>query len=247
MKKNLYFRQMAQREKLNHAALGQLINFTAYPRLVIEVFIRKNFGERYFTLATAQLVLIGLIVIPVFNTKSYIHMDWSTFLVHYATWYLFIAAYYVFSVRREREIKREPSVFEFGKYSLYSGDIDPRFYRINGGKTNIRKIETSYEPLLFLIPGIVLALIGQPLGWLLITCSFCYAAGSSAAYKLGDDFVMNTIDEMIFNEELEETFVNDKQPEDARGVRFYGRKPADEENRRKVVSNFTEEETVPLS
>jgi hypothetical protein len=46
---------------------------------------------------------------------------------------------------------------------------------------------------------------------------------------------------------LEEAFVNDKQPEDARGVRFYGHKPASQDNRRKLVQTFTEDETVNIN
>ena len=248
MKKNLYFREQINRQKINHTALQQFINIASYPRLVLDVFLRKNFGQRYFSLGDAYFVILVLGIIPLvrpYMASSYVRFDWGDFFLHYATWYAFLAAYYMFSVRRENEIKRELSVFDFGKYSLYSGDIDPRFYRI-GGKTDVRKIETLYEPAIFLAAGIVLYLIRQPIGTVFVVCSLFYSMGSACAYKLGDDFVMNHIDEMIVNEELEDTFVNDKQPEDARGVRFYGRKPANADNRRKLVQTFTEDETVTI-
>ncbi len=250
MKKNLYFREQINRQKINHAALRQLINIASYPRLVLEVFLRKNFGQRYFSMGDAGVILLVLGAIPIirpYMARSYVPFEWGDFLIHYSTWYAFLAAFYMFSSRREKEISREISVFDFGKYSLYSGDIDPRFYRINAGKTDVRKIETVYEPVIFLVAGIALSIVGQKIGAVLTTCSIFYLLGSAAAYKLGDDFVMNHIDEMICNEELEDTFVNDKQPEDARGVRFYGRKPVSEENRRKLVPTFTEDQTVPIS
>jgi hypothetical protein len=72
--------------------------------------------------------------------------------------------------------------------------------------------------------------------------SIFYSIGYLAAYKNGDNFVMDKIDEMILNEELEDAFVNDKDASETRGVRFYARKPNGEDLRRRVADAFMEEE-----
>ena len=57
---------------------------------------------------------------------------------------------------------------------------------------------------------------------------------------------MDKIDEIICNEELVASFVDDKDPGETRGFSAYGRKPVDPDLRRKVVDTFFEddEETV---
>ena len=79
---------------------------------------------------------------------------------------------------------------------------------------------------------------------LLIVCSVFYSFGYAGAYHIGDNFVMDKIDEMISNEELEDSFVNDKDPSETRGFRFYGKKPTDPDMRRKVASLMTEDKEV---
>ncbi|MFD1000203.1 hypothetical protein ACFQ21_12850 [Ohtaekwangia kribbensis] len=223
---------------------------SSYPRLLLEVFIRKNFGERYFSFSKAILLSIILVIVPLllsgglffFSRNS--HLVTGTFLMFYVTWYIFVAAFLYFSIIRWKEVKRNPSVFDFEKFSLYTGDIDPRFYnfKIKGVTPTPRTVETIYEPAIFLIAGIVCFLFAQPIGLLLISCSILYHFSYKGAYRLGDEFVMDKMDEMILNEEMFDSFVEGKDSSETRGVRFYGRRPADENVRTKIVSSFTEEQ-----
>ena len=107
----------------------------------------------------------------------------------------------------------------------------------------MRRIETLIEPLTFGVIGFVLMAFGQALGGFLILCSLIYSLSYMAAYKIGDDFVMDKIDENIHNEEMVNSFVDGFDPSQTRGVKYYGRRPADPEIRRKVVESFMEEES----
>ena len=54
MQKNLYYRAIARRENMFKLLLLSFFNFfSSYARLLLEVFTRKNFGERYFRLSSA--------------------------------------------------------------------------------------------------------------------------------------------------------------------------------------------------
>ena len=70
MKRNLYYRSTHKRENLlKKGFLGYFQRHASYPRLLLEVFIRKDFGERYFQLSSALWVTFLLALWPVLIAK----------------------------------------------------------------------------------------------------------------------------------------------------------------------------------
>lgn len=245
MQKNLYFRNVLRRHNvLGEAISNFFLGLASYPRLLLEVFIRKNFGDRYFSIASVITVAVVLLFLPMV-TDQYINgvrahlITLSNSMSEHKTWYLFILLFLVFSAIRYFEIKKNPSVFDFGRFSLSSGDINPLFFKIrfSGKKPSVRMIETVYEPALFFILGLLLRLMDDSLGPLLVWCSIFYSLGYVGAYKRGDDFVKDKIDEMICNEEMENAFVKDEE-NNKRGVRIRTEKPTSEEMRTDLVESF---------
>ena len=171
-----------------------------------------------------------------------------SFLKRYLSWYLFLVAFLVASFFRAKEIIRRASNYDFDRFSLSTGDIHPFFYnfKVGGLKFSVREIETVLEPLAFFIVGLILQLLGQKLGELIIVSSFFYYLSYAGAYKNGDDFVMDRIDEMIMNEEMSDAFVHDNA-QNAKGVRFYADKPARRDLRRKVAASMVEKEAVSFA
>jgi len=108
--------------------------------------------------------------------------------------------------------------------------------------TDQRLSECYLEPAVFFLAGCLLALIGQALGWLLIFCSICYSISYIAAYDSGDNFVMDKIDEIICNEELENSFIFEAPEEETRGFRFRGRRPDSHEYRHKILPLMMEDD-----
>lgn len=253
MKKNLYYAEVFQRTNMLKAViLGFFMAIASWPRLLLEVFIRKNFGERYFSLATAITIAVVLTPIPFIIGGFNRYNDFGDTVSRHFTWYLFLIAFLVMSFIRQKEIDREPSVFDFARFSLSTGLIHPKFYEIKlytkkdeNGKIvdiapNDRQISTIFEPLFFLAIGIFLLLIKQSLGVLIIVSSICYSFSYRAAFSIGDNFVMDKIDEMICNEEMVNSFVDDQDPSQTRGFYAYGRRPADPDFRRKLAESFIE-------
>lgn len=253
MKKKIFYTQALRRENMLLAAIFEFfLKVASYPRLVIEVFLRKNFGQRYFTLASALSVGIILLTIPLlqssFNSTSYGGFGGTRepFLNRFALWYLFTFTFISFSFKRRWEIRRGPSVFEFEKFSLYSGDKHPFFRSVNisGWKPSVRTVEIFLEPAPFFVLGMLIILFDKSLGWLLIISSLCYALGYAAAYKKGDDFIMDKIDTQIANEELFNTLVDGKSGEQTRGVELYCDRPQSRTDREKLASILQEDDGV---
>ncbi|MBS1596074.1 MAG: hypothetical protein JST90_17310 [Bacteroidetes bacterium] len=253
MIKNVYYRNVLRRNSFLESQAKALQSWAvSYPRLLLEVFIRKNFGERYFSMGQAALMFLFLFIFPMFYTYGeysiYHSVPIGILWGRYTTWYAFIFAFYYFAIQRQKEIKVNPSVYDFAKFSLYGGEVNSLFSEFGkkDGKIDWRKVETLYEPAPFLAAGIVLWLIGQPLGILLTVSALLYTAGYNLAYLEGDHFVMDRIDERLMNAELTEIFVNDVEPKDAKYVNFRGRKPNDPELRKKVAETFQEEDSATV-
>jgi hypothetical protein len=249
MTKNLYFRHTLRRENvLKKNLLLMFYGLSSYPRLLLEVFIRKNFGERYFKFSSAiTTVCIAAFLPLLFHSRLILpggYFDNSSFWKDYTSWYLYLALFLWFSYQRKLEVDRNPSVYDFAKFSLYAGDIDKRFSEGNilGIKPTIRQVETLVEPAPFFIGGILLLIFGQPLGTLLIVSSLLYGFGYAGAYHFADEFIMDKIDEILCNQFLENAFVNDAPPQETKGVVDRGRKPANREMRKQIAKFFKEEE-----
>ena len=249
MKKNLYYRHVIRRQNLvRNAILDFFLLIASYPRMLLEVFIRKNFGERYFNIVSALTLAAILAYLPSLfdniGSRRYSGDDSGS---PYFLWYAYTIAFVLFSIYRAWENRRSPSVFDFGKQSWYSGEISPWLKKIKifGQYPSVRDLEIFYEPGLFLIAGVIISLTGQALGLLLIFASICYSFSYISAYDSGDNFVMDKIDEMMHNMDLEDSFVSDAESD--HGVRYYARKPKDETLRRKLAESFIEEEETAVA
>jgi hypothetical protein len=249
MKKNLYYKNHFGRKNIiKEFFLNLAYSFASFARMPLEIFTRRNFGERYFSFAQTVVFAVFMSLFPIVYIKvqdfAFGGMGAGMIVAKFATWYLFLGTVVKASLKRKQEIKRLPSVFDFARFSLSTGELLPviRDFAINGKKLNIRTVETLIEPSIFLIAGITLAILAQPIGYFIIVCSVLYSLSYVMAYHIGDNYIMDIIDNIICAEELEDVFVNDKSPRDARGFQDYGRKPSDPDMRRKVADGFFENE-----
>jgi hypothetical protein len=224
----------------------------------LETFIRKNFGERYYRLSSVITVAVILLSIPLllhgFHSAAGAvddDLDMTTNLTQapsyykpYYGWFAFVGLFLIFGLIRIQEIRRNPSVYDFARFSLYSGDINPFFAKMKIGNNTVstRLVETVLEPLGFLILGVLLYFVGQKLGILLIVSSIFYSLSYVAAYDNGDNFVMDKIDEIICNEELKKAFVDRADDSQTRGFRYVGNIPQDKAHREKVFPFMTEDD-----
>lgn len=249
MKKESYYQTMYRRRNvIKEALLNFALGLSSWPRMLIEVLIRRNFGERYFSASGAVVLTVVLTLVPIFLIAPIRYQtggsELSILFGKFLTWYLYLVAFMYSAAQRQDEVKRLPSVLDFARFTLSTGIIHDRFwnFEFNGKRFNKRQIETLLEPGLFFFIGILLGLAGQPIGYVLVISSLFYAFSYAAAYHDGDNFLMDKIDERICNEELVRTFVEETDTAQSRGFNFYGRRPADPEARRKVAELFMEDD-----
>lgn len=285
MKKNLYYAHVFGRTNaIKEFIYNFFLAIASWPRLILEVFLRRNMGERYFSFSNAILILLVLCWLPfpimkvkdtmnAFSTSqsnpSKLNLNelmqsqgggfnrppgeqnesgGNSNFVHVittnVTWYLFLVAFFFAALKRRKEIERLPSVFDFARFSLSTGLPLPAMFKVKLGKgeTDIRIVSTIVEPAGFLIIGFILFLLHQLVGNLLMICSVIYSLSYFAAYHIGDNYIMDKIDEIICNEELKDSLVEGREPTDNRGFNFEPRMPNDPEFKRKVYDSFFEED-----
>jgi hypothetical protein len=213
---------------------------TSYPRMMIEVFIRRNFGCRYFNYISVITLAVLLYIIPynlvdtqVFGSNAFavIQANWA--------WYAFIGAFLTFGTMRWLEIRQAPSTFNFSKFTQYMGDVSPLKDMLG---VNLRVYEIVVEPAMFFIIGMVFHWMGQSLGMLLILASILYSCSYMAAYMSGDDAIMDMIDEVLFNQNIKGILMEDNQPVKANGVQLRGNMPASKPMRQSLLNSIAGEE-----
>lgn len=248
MKKNLYFRAIFQRANaFKKVFLSLFMDGALFFRLILEVFIRKNMGRRYFKLSSAIFAAFILAIIPfiatflpMFSTNYYDTSFWGT-IKEFWLWYGFVGLFMYFSFLRKRDIQHIEDIFDMQHFSKSSGEIHPFYWslKINGKPFTVRQLETSIEPLPFFILGVLLILFEQKLlGGFLAFSAYSYAMSYRYAYMIGDDFIMDKIDEIICNKELNEIFIHGNQP--SQGFNFYGTIPKSKAFREQVYHSMFE-------
>jgi len=261
MKKNLYFRAVYKRPSMLITNLFNILYaFSTLPRMILEIFIRKNMGERYFRLSHA--IFAGLSIYLVKALIDYVQHSFMRSPLRgvfqpeqvseskgdpdWLIWTIFWCAYIVFIFIRASESKQQDATFDFQRFSLSSGEsvVFQWLYKANL-KVTYRDLEIVFEPLFFAAIGLFLALIGSSLGWVILVCAGFYSFSYLHAYQVGDDFVLDKIDEMIVNKNLKDAFSSDDPDYSKDGFRFVGRKPFSREEREKLSDNFYEQDDDP--
>jgi hypothetical protein len=238
MQKNLYYKtQFSRSGKLQGWLLDSLMFFFSYPRLIMEVFLRRNMGERYFTISSAVLIGLLMFFAPIVLSGN-VYVPWRVIIAQDWSYYLFVAVYAFMSYKRYQEIIRAPSVYDFKRFSLSQGNSLPVFtnLQISNKRITHRMVRIYLEPLTFFVPGLLLLGLHQiPLSALFLGCSVTYWFSTLIDFRKGDHFIMDKIDEIICNEELTDTFKKD-QDVSPRGVPFYVKKPSSEELRSELAN-----------
>lgn len=244
-KKSVFYKTFfGRRNLLKSFILGFVFPICSWPRLVIEVFTRRNFGCRYFTSMSAATVFLILALIPILNGPYHnpfshvLDILWDNIL-----WYAYLAAFAFCAYQRAAELRRNPSVFDFGHFTLSAGEIQPNLTKLipNIPSITIRQVEIIFEPLPFFAGGILLAALGQSLGFLLIFCSVVYSISYWAAYAEGDNEMMDRIDDIICGEELKNIIVNRAPIHETRGVKINAQLPKNAADAEKLAEYFMDD------
>lgn len=210
MKKRLFIRTTYKRRSyLQYLLTSRLSIIADKSRLLLEPFLRRNMGARYFSFSNCVLMAVFLMAVPIGIEKLsawyYSFITGSPFYFsnkgRWLIWYGFLIWYLIMALKRKSESRPRVAEFDTSKHSLSLGTSHDWLssLRIPGLKTTPRRLETLYEPALFFLPGMLLLLLSNPLGWLLVIASIGYSVSYIQAYTEGDNSVYNDFDKVHGN------------------------------------------------
>ncbi|ASZ11174.1 hypothetical protein KTO58_19335 [Chitinophaga pendula] len=214
--------RLTDNRKSWHRHVDTIYHYCAYPRLLLEVFIRRNFGKRYFSLSKALLMLVALACWPsVVKERLFIRlwhlneldaiasMPDGLFWWRYGSWYAFLILFLSFSLWRKLEIKQT-----MNRSTRYAGDLHPVFDRLKlgGRRLSLWTIEVLCEPGAFMIAGFLLSKVGQRLGGLLMIASIGYSIYSIISHYLRNTEISDRRDIIIDGQELGREVMNGLNP-----------------------------------
>lgn len=250
MKRVSYYRTVfPRRNPVKDWILSLFLGSTTFARLIIEVFIRKNMGRRYFRFSGAIVTAIGLLTVPFFPlvldlfVPSYFGYGFWGTIKEYSLWYVFVGVFLYFSYLRYKDIKHLRSLFDYEHFSLSTGTVIKQLsdLKFRGKDISPRIREIFIEPLPFFIGGLLLMLLGQKLlGGLFVFSAIVYCISSARAYAEGDDYMLDLIDEIICNRELVRTFKSDEPTQ--HGFQFYGDKPNSQQLRDEMLNEMFDDD-----
>lgn len=227
MKKNLYFTSVCQRRNpIREALLNFFLGIASYPKLLLEVFIRRDMGCRYFNLFPVTVIGLFLIIFPLFMASMMHGADWSDIMALNWGWYLFTAGFLIFSYFRYQESKYYPDEKHM-RFSRSTGKLLPFVQHIGLGpaRNRTRIQETFVEPLLVIGVAILFYIVNQyTIAALLFCCALIYCLSYIGIYGQGDDFVLDKIDELICAEDMADAFKHGITTAPS-GFRFFGYRP----------------------
>lgn len=243
MKAHQYFRRIQPFNAfITPIIFASVLALTLFPARVVEVFLRKNFGERYYNLEIPIILFIMMFWPVVYTLYHDVESYYNSFFGLFALIFLGV------SIKRYREIEKTQQLFDDSKYSYYSGDMHPKWSWLEKKfpKLDVSsyKIERFLEGLVFILIGMVLMIFpfSFSVGFLLAFCGLAYLIQIHFRYLASRHMVLDRIDEKIINEQLYNAFVNDRPPEDTQGFRWSGSKPGDRALREEVYELMTADE-----
>ncbi len=188
-------------------------------RVLIEVFLKSNFGRNYFSFKYALKIWLNLIFFPIgilaviyfiiFSLgNDPVDISWGTsfsflFKTGFITWYIFSFTFLYFSYKRYRALEKS-HIINFKKLSGYRGDFNDLLTNFIERKLkrswNFRQMETIYEPMVFGILGALLIVFGEFIGYLLIYAAYKYHVLYKRAFKVGDNHLQGIADRLQMQE-----------------------------------------------
>lgn len=243
IKTNEYYTIVYERNnRLKERFLSFFFDISSYPRLLLEVFIRRDMGRRYFSLSHCIGWGIIFLFLPFLLPANH-GQAWHEIVLDHWGWYLYLVAFGIFSRKRYLECKFPWGYFDFDHFTKYTGTRLPQVnnFTFKGKAVNVRSLDVYVEPLLMTAVGLLAFSLGQGLlGGLLTICAGVYSLSYRAAYQMGQDFVLDKIDKAIANGWYTGTFLNGS-PQTS-NFNFYGPKPSSSDIRNGLADLFRDDD-----
>jgi len=257
-KRNIFIEMHKGRTNyLKEIIVGFLMLFASQASAIVEVFLRRKFGERYITLAQS-IGLFALIILTI-PAIIYFQLTFQSSLAGFGLTFskklsfmiqsvdrflaLFMIVFLARSIYHRLEIKRYGTAYDFKRFSLSDGEIFPFWWKIIGqdfgfGKVTYYLVVVLLEPAIPILLGLFFTLIPftRLTGILIFICGVLFLIRNFNKAQQGRDWVLDNIDKKISNEMKYDVFIGRKPKKDTKGIYLPIELPEDEETRQALYN-----------
>ncbi len=217
-----------------------IFTISSYPSYIVEAFMRKHYGERYYSFSVAIIISFSMLY-------PFIFLGDKVRGVLGLPWILFTLIFLYKSIRHRMEFRRYSMNYDFDRFSYSDGEIFDFWYDLIGtkilGLTVTRyRILVLFEPAIPVIVGLFLMLMPftRPVGILIFFSGllFGYRSLMKAYYARG--YVLDAIDEQIVARWKQDVIMEEKPKAQTGGLSFPIELPQSNDLRQKLISNVDE-------
>jgi len=244
-------------EARGNAILGAIVGLAfviaKYPSIIIEVFFRKKFGERYFTLSSSIFIFfLFLFVCIAPNFMNFLGGGIGGGNIYVdVPLLLFAGAFLYKSIVQRQEIKKYGVTYKLDRFSLSQGEYH-KFFKDRWGQNliglpvNSRTVEIFFEPIVPILIGLFFMLIPflKILGVILFLCGVIMVLRQFGRAIQGRNAVLDIIDQNIVSQDKAGVLMEEKPIEEVHGIRLPVALPSDQGVRQMLMDGTTVE---PLS
>lgn len=196
-----------------------LFSLSSYPSYIVEVlFLRKKFGERYFTTANAILISIGLVVLW-FNIGDQ-GQEFLGFM-----WLPFVGLFLFQAIRHRLEITKFGTTYNFDRFSYSDGEIHTLWWNVIGKeilgiKITRYRVHILFEPAVPIITGMIIAFIPpmRGAGMLILYSGLFFGFRSFMKAHIARGYVLDDIDEQLVAKWKHDVLVEEKPKSETKGL-----------------------------
>jgi hypothetical protein len=221
-----------------------IFKLTSYPSYIVEVFMRKHFGERYYSFSVAVIITL-LMLYPYFFLGGRIRETLGL------SWVIFTVLFLIKSIRHRLEFRRFSMTYDYDRFSYTDGEIFPFWYSLIGtkllGLTVTRyRILVLFEPAIPILVGLILMLIPytRAVGVLIFLSGFLFAYRSTMKAYAARSHVLDAIDDQLIAKWKHDVIMEEKPKSETGGLSFPIELPKSKDLKQGLIDDL--EEINPL-
>ncbi|GFZ79686.1 hypothetical protein GCM10011531_06990 [Aquaticitalea lipolytica] len=219
---------------------------SSYPSYIVEVFMRKHFGERYFSFSVAVIISLTMLYPFIFlgnRVRGALGISWLLFTL------LFLYK----SIRHRMEYKRFSMTYNFDRFSYADGEIFDFWYDLIGtkllGLTVTRyRILVLFEPAIPVLIGLLLMLVKftRPIGILIFFSGLLFGYRNTMKAYAARSYVLDAIDEQIVSKWKYDVIMEEKPKSQTGGLSFPIELPKSNDIRQNLIDNVDEKNQLDI-
>ncbi|MGB3180406.1 MAG: hypothetical protein WBB45_03395 [Cyclobacteriaceae bacterium] len=221
--------------------------------LFVKAFVRRKFGERYFSRFSALILLLILTVLGLLIMDKIMGLigAYINKTVSYLNLCSYLAGLFAFGfmiLKHHREKKSGLFEYDFKQFSYAPGVPAINWAKVMSklrlSAPHSFVISVILEGGVFIVAGLILIIIPgfQVIGFLCVLCGMCHSLSQYVLFITARHAMLDRIDDLIIKEELATMILENRPSDNCPGLSIPGQLPDSQEQRTRLYRSLFDQE-----